>query len=123
MNSTCSPALKNARMQAEVTLAGSGAVLEIGTTGMATILATVPLANPIGTVTADTLNLTLPLTDNAADNSGAPAEARIRKADGTLIRQNLTVGLTGCHINLSTLSYTQGVTATTITSASIQHAA
>lgn len=116
-------AVKVARMEAVVTAAGATAVLEIGTTGMASILATIPLANPIGSVAgAGVLTLTTPLTDASADNSGAAASARIRTSSGgTDIVTGLTVGTSGADINLvtTTITATQPVS---LTSATITHA-
>lgn len=116
-------AVKVARMNAVVTAAGATAVLEIGTSGMASILATIPLANPIGSVAgAGVLTLTTPLTDASADNSGAAASARIRTSSGgTDIVTGLTVGTSGSDINLvtTTLTATQPVS---LTSATITHA-
>lgn len=116
-------AVKVARMNAVVTAAGATAVLEIGTTGMASILATIPLANPIGSVAgAGVLTLTTPLTDSSADNSGAAASARIRTSSGgTDIVTGLTVGTSGADINLvtTTITATQPVS---LTSATITHA-
>lgn len=119
---TYTTAVKSSRMSAVVTAAGATAVLEIGTTGMASILATITLANPIGTVTAGVLTLTMPRSDTSADNTGAAAAARIRTATGgTDIITGLTVALSGGDINLDSLSITAGQTVT-INSATITHA-
>ena len=109
-------------MNAVVTAAGTTAVLEIGTTGMASILATIALANPIGTVTSGVLTLTMPRSDTSADASGTAAAARIRTATGgTDIITGLTVGLSASDIVLDSLSITAGQTVT-INSATITHA-
>ena len=50
MAMTYSAALKTARMNAVVTQAGANAKLEIGTTGMGTVLATITLGATMGTV-------------------------------------------------------------------------
>lgn len=119
---TYTTAVKTARMNAVVTAAGTTAVLEIGTTGMASILATIALANPIGTVTNGVLTLTMPRSDTSADNAGTAAAARIRTASGgTDIITGLTVGTTGSDINLDSVSITAGQTVT-INSATITHA-
>lgn len=119
---TYTTAVKSSRMSAVVTAAGATAVLEIGTTGMASILATITLANPIGTVTNGVLTLTMPRSDTSADNAGTAAAARIRTATGgTDIITGLTVGLSGADINLDSLSITAGQTVT-INSATITHA-
>ena len=122
MGVTYTTAVKTARMNAVVTAAGTTAVLEIGTTGMASILATIALANPIGTVTNGVLTLTMPRSDTSADASGTAAAARIRTTTGgTDIITGLTVGLSAADIVLDSLSITAGQTVT-INSASITHA-
>lgn len=120
---TYTTAVKNARMSAVVTQAGTTAVLEIGTTAMGTVLATIPLQNPIGTVASAILTLTgTPLSDTAADATGTAAAARIRTTTGgTDIITGLTVGTSGSDINLDSTSITTGQTVT-INSATITHA-
>ena len=114
-------AVKSSRMSAVVTAAGTTAVLEIGTTGMASVLATIPLANPIGTVTNGVLTLTMPRSDTAADASGTAAAARIRTATGgTDIVTGLTVGLSASDIIMDSVSITAGQTVT-INSFTITH--
>lgn len=115
-------AVKSSRMSAVVTAAGTTAVLEIGTTGMASILATIALANPIGTVTNGVLTMTMPQSDTSADNTGTAAAARIRTATGgTDIVTGLTVSTSGADINLDSTSITSGQTVT-INSFTITHA-
>lgn len=91
-------AVKTARMEAvrDSIDAGDGpGVLEIGTAGMATVLVTIPLNEPSGTVTGDTLNFDASgLTANAI--AGAPtqaAEARIRDGDNNDVVIGLSVGM------------------------------
>jgi hypothetical protein len=123
---TYTNAVKVARMAAVVTQAGTTAVLEIGTTGMASILATINLGNPIAGAATGAGVLTLsgfPRSDTSADNSGTAAAARIRTASGgTDIITGLTVGTSGSDINLDSLSITAGQTVT-LNSAVITHAA
>lgn len=118
-------AVKIARMAAVVSQAGTTAVLEIGTTGMGTVLATIPLDNPIaGAATgAGVLNLSgFPKSDTSADNTGTAAAARIRTASGgTDIITGLTVGTSAADIVLDNLSINAGQTIT-INSATITHA-
>ena len=118
-------AVKVARMAAVVAQAGTTAVLEIGTTGMAAVLATIPLGNPIaGAATgAGVLALSgFPRSDTSADSTGTAAAARIRAASGGAdIITGLTVGLSGSDINLDSVNINAGQTVT-ITSASITHA-
>ncbi len=118
-------AVKNARMSAVVTQidAGAGAgVLQIGTTGMASILAEITLADPSGTVTGGVLTFSsFPRSDTSANNTGTAAAARIRDSNGVDIITGLSVGTTGSDINLDSVSITAGQTVT-ITSATITHA-
>ena len=123
---TYTNAVKIARMAAVVSQAGTTAVLEIGTAGMATVLATITLNNPIAGAATGAGVLTLsgfPKSDTAADATGTAAAARIRTAHaGTDIITGLTVGTTGSDINLDSVSFTTGQTVT-INSATITHAA
>jgi hypothetical protein len=118
-------AVKIARMAAVVSQAGATAVLEIGTSAMGTILATINLGNPIaGAATgAGVLSLSgFPRSDTSADATGTAAAARIRTASGgTDIITGLTVGTSGSDINLDSVSITTGQTVT-INSATITHA-
>mgnify|MGYP003619714273 CR=1 FL=1 len=123
MSVTYPAAVKNARLNAVTTAIGATGVLEIGTTGMATILATIPLANPAApAASGGVLSFTTPRSDASADNTGTAAAARIRTASGgTDIVTGLTVGLSAADVILDSLSITAGQTVT-INSASITHA-
>ena len=118
-------AVKIARMAAVVSQAGTTAVLEIGTSGMATILASYNLSNPIAGAATGAGVLTLsgfPRTVAAAA-SGTAAAARIRTATGgTDIITGLTVGTSGTDVVLDSTSITSGQNVT-INSATITHAA
>jgi hypothetical protein len=118
-------AVKIARMNAVTTAAGSTAVLEIGTAGMASVLATINLGNPIAGAATGAGLLTLsgfPRSDTSADATGIAAAARIRTASGgTDIVTGLTVGTTGSDINLDSTNITVGQTVT-ITSFTLTHA-
>ena len=120
---TYTTAVKNARLSAVVTQIGAVGVLEIGTTGMGTILATISLGNPAGTASGGVLTFSgFPRSDTSADNTGTAAVARIRTASGgTDIVTGLTVGTSASDINLDSVSITTGQTVT-ITSATITHA-
>lgn len=121
---TYTTAVKTARMAAVNTAIGTAGVLEIGTSAMASILATIPLANPAGTVSNGVLTLTMPRSDASADNTGVPAVARIRTASGgTDIITGLTVTLIGGggDVQLDSLSITAGQNVT-VGSATITHA-
>jgi hypothetical protein len=112
-------------MAAVVSQAGATAVLEIGTTGMASILASFTLNNPIAGAATGAGVLTLSgFPKNAtAGNTGTAAAARLRTATGgTDIITGLTVGTSGADINLDSLSITSGQTVT-LNSAVFTHAA
>jgi hypothetical protein len=117
-------AVKNARLDAVTTAIGTTGVLEIGTTGMSTVLATIALGNPAAAAASGAV-LTLagfPRSDPSADNTGTPAAARIRTASGgTDIITGLTVGLSAADVILDSLSITAGQTVT-INSAAFTHA-
>jgi hypothetical protein len=116
-------AVKNARLNAVTTAIGTTGVLEIGTTGMALVLATINLGNPAAPAAASgVLTFTMPQSDNAADATGTAAEARIRTASGgTDVVTGLTVGTSATDIVLDNLSIATGQQVT-INSATITHA-
>lgn len=120
---TYTTAVKNARLDAVVAAIGSTGVLEIGTTGMASILATISLNSTAGTTSGGVLTFSgFPKSDTSADATGTAAAARIRTASGgTDIVTGLTVGTSGSDINLTSTSITAGQTVT-ISSATITHA-
>jgi hypothetical protein len=116
-------ALKSTRMTAVLTAidAGSaGGKLEIGTTAMGAVLATITLADPAGSVTNGVLTLTMPRSDTSADGTGTAAAARIRDSDNNDVVTGLTVGTSGTDIVLDSTSITTGQTVT-ISSAAITH--
>lgn len=117
-------AVKNARLDAVISQIGTTGVLEIGTTGMASVLATINLGNPAGTTSGGVLTFSgFPRSDTAADATGTAAAARIRTASGgTDIVTGLTVGTSGTDIVLDNTSINAGQTVT-INSATITHAA
>jgi hypothetical protein len=120
---TYTTAVKNARLTAVSTAIGSTGVLEIGTTSMGTVLATIALDSTAGTAASAVLTFSgFPKSDVSADNTGTAAAARIRTASGgTDIVTGLTVGTSASDINLDSLSITAGQTVT-ISSATITHA-
>ena len=127
---TYSTAAKNARLTAVVgEIDGAAASpangrLEIGTAGMASILATITLALPCGTVAGGVLTFSgTPLSDASADNGGTAAAARIRDAAGTDVVTGLTVGTAASpspDIVLDNTAISAGQTVT-INSATITH--
>ena len=115
-------AVKNARLNAVTTAIGTTGVLEIGTTAMGTVLATIPLANPAApAASGGVLTFTMPQSDTAADATGTAAAARIRTASGgTDIVTGFTVGTSASDIILDSVNITLGQTVT-INSATITH--
>lgn len=103
---------------------GSGAgVLQIGTTGMATVLAEFTLNDPCGTVSGSVLTLSgFPKSDTSANATGTAAAARIRDSSGVDVITGLTVGTSTEDIILDSVSITTGQTVT-LNSASLTHAA
>ena len=119
---TYTVAVKNARLSAVVSQIGSTGVLEIGTAGMASILATITLNATAGTAATGVLTFSGFPKSDTADATGIAAAARIRTASGgTDIVTGLTVGTSGTDIVLDSVNITTGQTVT-INSASITHA-
>jgi len=121
---TYTTTVKQARMTAVATAIDAGSAagyIEIGTTGMASVLATIPLTDPCGSATGAVLTFTMPHSDTSADNTGTAAAARIRDSNNTDIITGLTVGLSASDIILDSVSITAGQTVT-ITAATITHA-
>lgn len=103
---TYNAALKTTRMQDVVNAIDAGAgpgTLEIGTAGMASVLAILTLADPCGTVSGSvlTFDTTPAIEDAAANAAGTAAEARIKDSGGTIVVSGLTVGTSGANINLN----------------------
>lgn len=118
-----SSTVKNARLTVvrdAIDAGSSNGTLEIGTTGMGTVLATIPLADPCGSVSTGVLTFSAPVSDTNADASGTAAEARIKDSSGTTVVSGLTVGTSGANINLSSVGITAGDTVT-LSSAAITH--
>lgn len=125
---TYSTAVKTARMTAvrdQIDAGGAAGKLEIGTTAMASVLATITLGYSgasTGTVSGSVLTLAgFPRSDAAADATGTAAAARIRTSANADVITGLTVGLSGSDINLDSLSITAGQNVT-VNSATITHA-
>ena len=119
---TYTTAVKNARLDAVVTAIGSAGKLEIGTSGMASVLATITLANPAAPGAASgVITFTMPQSDSSADATGTAAAARIRTSADVDIITGLTVGTGSEDIVLDSTSITAGQTVT-ISSATITHA-
>ena len=117
--------LRTTRMTDVKTAIDAGAAagyVEIGTASMASVLATITLSDPCGTVGTQALTLTMPKSDTNAENTGTAAIARIKDSTGTIVVSGLTVSTSGADINLSSLAITAGDTVT-LNSAVITHAA
>jgi hypothetical protein len=117
-------ALKNTRMTAvrDAIDAGAGAgTLEIGTAAMGTVLATITLQDPSGTIANGELTLAGTPLETTASDDGVAAAARIRDSDSTDVVTGLTVGLAAADIVLDSVSITSGQTVR-ITSGKITHA-
>lgn len=121
---TYNTTVKNTRLTDVVTAIGATGHLNIYTAGLGTLLASIPLANPAGTVSAAVLTFSgTPLSDSVADASGTAAAATISTAisgGGTVVVSGLTVSSTVGDIVLSSTNIVAGQPVT-ITSASITH--
>ena len=119
---TYSTTLKNTRLDAVTTAAGTTAVLEIGTTGMGSILASFSLNNPIAAgASGGVLTLSGFPKNATASAGGTAAAARIRTATGgTDVVTGLTVGTSGTDIVLGSTTISNGQTVT-LNSATITH--
>lgn len=121
---TYNTTLKNTRMTDVVTAIGATGFLNIYTSGGGVLLATIPLANPAGTVTSGVLTFSgTPLTESSANASGTAASATVSTASaggGTVVISGLTVGTATADIILSSTNIVAGQPVT-ITSASITH--
>jgi hypothetical protein len=127
MSLVYSTATKTARLQAVINQIDGGAgpgTLEIGTTGMGTVLAIITLADPCGTVSGDVLTFDFDpdVSDTAADATGTAAAARIKDSAGTVVVSNLTVGTSAADIIINSTSITVGQVVT-LTTGTITHAA
>ena len=119
---TYSAAVKDARLAAVVSAIGASGKIEIGTAGMAAVLATINLEATAGTVSGGILTFSsFPKSDTSADGSGTAAAARIRTGANADVVTGLTVGTSGADIILDSVSITAGQTVT-LNSASITHA-
>ena len=122
---TYTTAVKTARMTAvrdQIDGGPAAGVLQIGTAGMASVLAEFTLNDPSGTVSGAVLTLSgFPKSDTSANNTGTAVAARIRDSTGTDIITGLTVGTSGTDIVLDSVSITAGQTVT-LNSATITHA-
>jgi hypothetical protein len=116
--------LKNTRMTDVVTAIGATGFLNIYTAALGTLLASVALANPAGSVTTGVLTFSgTPLTESSANATGTAAAATVSTAangGGTVVISGLTVSSTSGDIVLSSVNLVAGQPFT-ITGASITH--
>jgi hypothetical protein len=123
MSATYNAALKNTRMTDVVTAIGATGFINFYS-ATPTLLASIPLANPAGTVTGGVLTFSaMPVSDSSADATGTAVSATVSTAidgGGTVVITGLTVGTVSTDIVLSSTNIvaTQPVT---ITAASITH--
>lgn len=121
-----STAAKAARLTAVLNLIDAGASpgkLKIRNSSN-TVLATLTLADPCGSVTDNvfTLDFDPDISDTSADASGTAHNAIITDSADTTVVSGLTVGTSGTDVILDSTSITAGQTVT-ITSGTITHAA
>lgn len=97
--------LKTSRMQAvrdRIDADVGAGTLEIGTAGMAAVLAIITLADPASSVAGSVLTiLGVPLSSAPAIGAGTAAAARIKDNSGDIIVSGLTVGTSGTDIIVS----------------------
>jgi hypothetical protein len=112
--------VKTARITATRDAVANG-TLEIGTAGMAAVLATFGLSATGGTVSGSVWTLAFDASTVAAAAAGTAAAARIKEAGGTARITGLTVGTSGSDINLDNTNIANGQNVT-LSSATITHA-
>lgn len=115
-------AVKNARLDAVTTAIGTSGKLEIGTSAMAAVLATITLnATAAAAASGGVLTFSGFPKTVAASASGTAAAGRIRTSANTDIITGLTVGTSASDIVLDSTAITSGQNVT-INSATITHA-
>lgn len=119
--SAYSTAAKNARLNAVVTLLNGGK-LEIGTAGMAAVLATFTLNATAGTVSGGVLTLSGFPKAVAASAAGTAAAARLRDSSNADVLTGLTVGTSGTDIVLDTTTVNAGQNVNIAANPTITHA-
>lgn len=117
-------ALRTTRMNAVVSAIDAGASfgkMKIRDSGN-TVLATLILEDPCGSVSGDVLTFDFApdISDTSADASGTAANAIITDSDDNIIISGLTVGTSGTNVILDSVSITAGQTVT-ITAGTITH--
>ena len=125
MAANYSTALKNARLDLVDDYVNAGAAagyIEIGTSGMGTVLATITMSDPaFSAAAAGVLTASgLPISDSSADAAGTAAEARIKDSDGNTVLSGLTVGTSGTDVVLTSATIEVG-DVVTLSSITITH--
>ena len=91
----------------------NGGSLQLMAADGTTVIATVPLDNPCGTVSGALLTFAgMPKTVTPAVFGAAIASARLRTSGGVDLKTGITVSTSGAQINLSKLTPTAGDTLT-----------
>jgi hypothetical protein len=111
---------KTSRMTATRDQVANG-TLEIGTAGMAAVLATFGLSATGGSISGSVWTLVFDASTVAAGAAGTAAAARIKDSGATARITGLTVGTSGSDINLDNTSIANGQNVT-LSSATITHA-
>lgn len=114
---------KNERMngvKTAIDAGGAAGKLEIGTTAMGSVLATIVLDYPTPSASGGTLTLFSSAKTDTADATGTAGAARIRTSANADVITGLSVGTSGSDINLDSTSITSGQTVQ-INSAAISH--
>lgn len=122
----CLP-LKDARLQAVIDFIDNGVGagrLRIGTTAMATLLVSIPLAQPCGTAANGVLTFGDMPRQAASVAVGQAASAQLIDATGAVVVDELIVTVTGGggHIELDTVNVSAVGQIINLTSAEIHHA-
>ena len=118
-----STTVKNARMTAVRDAIDGGpaaGVLEICTTAYTTVLATITLNDPSGTVSSGVLTFSGTPIAATASNNGTAALARLKDSTGAVVCDGLTVGTSGTNVIVNTVTFSSGG-AVSLTSATITH--
>ena len=116
-------AVKNTRMTAVLNAidAGSGAgKINIYTPAYGTLLVSIALADPSGTVSSGALTLSGMPKTAIASGSGNAAIARILDSDNNVVAEGLTVGLSASDIIIDNINIASGQTVN-ITAGTITH--
>jgi hypothetical protein len=122
---TYNSTLKSTRMAAVITAIDANAspgTIEIGTAGMAAVLATITLSKPSFAESGGVITMAGAPKSGIAAGTGTAAAACIKHGGGTSVVTGLTVGTSGCDINLNGVSIVSGQTVT-LSSGTISHGA